>query len=515
MGLGPVQSGTKPRAIRATGCRCVPWTPARTRNGRSASTIALQGVISTLLVLAAADSSLAKTHPVPLEPGADAAKCITCHEDKTKGKAVHSAIATGCLSCHEVRISKDVTRIKLTTVTPVKLCLQCHADKDASQIKGHVHSPAVRDCLKCHDPHVSDFKNQLLKAADGATKETNLCLQCHNQGLNVPATGSRHAALDGGCNTCHVTHKTGASADAEFRYHLTKASPALCTECHDPKDAQIAKAHQGQPIEKADCLSCHDPHQSASPKLMREFQHSPFESKSCDTCHQPAKDGKVVLTAASVKELCVTCHDEQAKKIQSAKVQHPGAQGDCTDCHSPHAGKTPGFIRPDPVNACLTCHGDQAELQKKGHVHQPAYEQGCATCHEPHGGDNPKLLRTAKVNEACLECHGPDSEPKLLEKEHLVTIFDGKVRLPEHYFRQVPVLPLKYGIGHPTERHPVSDVINIQTKAVIPMNCLSCHQPHASAKPGLLAKDQANNIEFCRTCHANGLDLKDIRSGGK
>ena len=60
---------------------------------------------------------------------------------------------------------------------------------------------------------------------------------------------------------------------------------------------------------------------------MREFMHSPFESKSCDTCHQPAKDGKVVLTAASVKELCVTCHDERPKKIQNAKVQHPGAQG--------------------------------------------------------------------------------------------------------------------------------------------------------------------------------------------
>ena len=142
---------------------------AQTRSGRSASAIALQGVISLLVVLAAANSSQAKTHPVPLEPNTDAAKCITCHEDKTKGKAVHSAIATGCLSCHELRVSKDVTRIKLTAVTPVKLCLGCHADKDASQAKGHVHSPAVRDCLKCHDPHVSGFKNQLLKATDGCS----------------------------------------------------------------------------------------------------------------------------------------------------------------------------------------------------------------------------------------------------------------------------------------------------------------------------------------------------------
>ncbi len=515
MGLGQLNLKTRSAANEATGSRLAPQTRRNARLNLAASVLAKQAAVYLLLALAGLHSSPAKTHPVPLEPNTDAAKCITCHEDKTKGKSVHSAIATGCLSCHEVRVNKDVTRIKLTAVTPVKLCLQCHTDKDASQAKGRVHSPAVRDCLKCHDAHASDLKNQLLKATDAAGKDSNLCLQCHNTGLNVPANGSRHAALDGGCETCHVTHKTGASAEAEFRYHLTKASPALCTECHDPKDAQIVKAHQGQPIEKADCLTCHDPHQSAAPKLMREFMHSPFESKSCDTCHQPAKDGKVVLTAASTKELCVTCHDEQAKQIQSAKVQHPGAQGDCTDCHSPHAGRTPGLIRPDPVNACLACHSDQAELQKKGHLHQPAFEQGCSTCHEPHGGSNPKLLRAKSENQLCLECHGPEAVPAKLEKEHLVAIFDGKVKLPENYFGKVSTLPLKYGLGHPTSHHPVQDVVDPATsKVVAAINCATCHQPHASAKAGLLVKDQANNMDFCKTCHANGLDLKTVRGAG-
>ncbi len=64
------------------------------------------------------------------------------------------------------------------------------------------------------------------------------------------------------------------------------------------------------------------------------------------------------------------------------------------------------------------------------------------------------------TNKLCLECHGPEAEPKKLESEHLVTIFDGKVKLPENYFAKVPVLPLKYGIGHPTDRHPVSDTLD-------------------------------------------------------
>jgi predicted CXXCH cytochrome family protein len=469
---------------------------------------------ASFVLVMATSPALAKTHPVPLDKNVDAAKCIECHEDKTKGKAVHSAIQTGCLSCHEVRVNRDVTRVKLITTTPVKLCLQCHSDKDASQVKGVVHSPAVRDCLTCHDPHTSNFKNQLLRATVGEKKE-NLCLTCHSEGENVPDKGSRHAALDMGCDTCHVTHKTGAELTQENRFHLAKTVPALCVDCHDAKDAALQKAHRNQPFATANCTSCHDPHQSASPKLMARFLHPPFADKSCDTCHAAAKDGKVVLTQANVKDLCVTCHSDKAELIEKAKVQHPGAAGDCTDCHSPHASPYPGLPKSNPVSICLECHSDQAEQGKKAHLHQPAFEQGCATCHEPHGGENQHLERAATANALCLECHGPDAEPKRLESEHLVTIFDGKVRLPESYFAQVELLPLNYNLGHPTDQHPVADAINPKTKALIPMSCLTCHQPHSGKEPGMLVKDQKNNMDFCKSCHVNGLDLADVRIGGQ
>jgi len=95
----------------------------------------------------------ADIHPVPLEKNTDSAKCLECHAEKAKGKAVHTAISMGCTTCHEIRVNKDVTRVKLTTTTPQGLCFTCHADKNAAEIKGLVHKPAVRDCLKCHDPH--------------------------------------------------------------------------------------------------------------------------------------------------------------------------------------------------------------------------------------------------------------------------------------------------------------------------------------------------------------------------
>ncbi|MFB3815070.1 MAG: cytochrome c3 family protein [Terriglobales bacterium] len=462
-------------------------------------------VLLSLLLLV--PRAVAKQHPVPLEVKTDSAKCIECHEDKSKGKAVHSAIATGCMSCHEIRVNKDITRVKLTTATPVRLCLQCHADKSAAEIKGRVHGPAVRDCLKCHDPHTSDNKNQLLRPAAGASKDDNLCLKCHTTGMNVPAKGSRHAALDMGCDSCHVTHKTGDPEQREFRAHLTKNTPALCVDCHDTKDTNLIKTHQNQPFASTDCVTCHDPHQSARPKLMQTFVHSPFEGgkDSCSTCHQPVKDGKVVLTSASSKELCLTCHADKSELIEKAKVQHPGAAGDCTDCHNPHASKSPALPKPDAVTVCLGCHAGQAEQHKKKYLHEPAFEQGCATCHLGHGGENQHLLRAKTVNDLCLECHGPDSRPQRLEAEHQVAIFQGKVKLPENYFNKVVRLPIKYGLGHPVERHPIKDQMdpNDITKLRVAINCGTCHQPHASANPDLLVKDQVNNMMFCASCHKN------------
>jgi predicted CXXCH cytochrome family protein len=457
-----------------------------------------------LIAAITAPYSMAAKHPA-LDPNVDAAKCITCHADKTSAKSAHAKAPIGCLSCHEVRVNKDVTRVKLITPTPANLCYSCHKDKNPATLTGKIHPPDARDCLKCHDPHKSENSALLLKPMSGGETE-NLCLNsCHDVGIHVNKGGSRHPALDGGCDTCHIIHKTGDPEKREFAYHLTKDAPGLCTDCHDVKDEKLVKAHHGQPFETADCIQCHDARQSNSPHLMQAFLHSPFQNEECDDCHAPAKNGKVVLTQKDVKSTCGMCHEEQAKQIAAAKVPHPGAQEDCTKCHNPHGGQTPGFMQPGPVSACLACHPDRVEDLKKKHVHQPVSDVGCATCHEPHGGNNAHLLRKANVNELCLECHGPDANPQKVEGQPLMAIFDGKVKLPVNYFSKVPVLPLQYGFGHPVEHHPISDVPDPKSKGgVIKLSCLSCHQPHASTHRGLLVKDQEDNMAFCKTCHAEG-----------
>ena len=87
----------------------------------------------------------------------------------------------------------------------------------------------------------------MLKPLSGG-KADNLCLKCHSTGLNIPENGSRHAALDRGCNSCHVTHKTGTPGKLEFEFHQKKDPRDECGDCHDLKSEALANAHQGQPF---------------------------------------------------------------------------------------------------------------------------------------------------------------------------------------------------------------------------------------------------------------------------
>jgi len=50
---------------------------------------------------------------------------------------------------------------------------------------------------------------------------------------------------------------------------------------------------------------------------------------------------------------------------------------------------------------------------------------------------------------------GPTASPQKVEGQHLVAIFGGKVKLPEKLLQQgTHSWPLKYGLGHPTEKPP-------------------------------------------------------------
>lgn len=439
-------------------------------------------------------------HPVTIS-AADADKaetCFQCHDDK-KGKFTHSAITNlGCTSCHEVTTdaAKDETHISVPH-NGNELCLQCHADKDPAQAKSRVHPPVAQNCLTCHSPHASENKYQLLKPTS-VDATTSLCLSCHSKG--VKDSGSRHAALDMGCDTCHITHKTGEAGKKEFEFHLTKSPPALCLDCHDAGDKQLATAHHDQPFATADCATCHDPHDSEAAKLIRPNAHPPFAGGMCESCHQPAKEGKIVLNEEGKFPLCYGCHDEVQKQVEGAKNPHPAfaAVDTCTTCHNPHASSYPRLLRGPQSEVCATCHE-----RDKGEVLHGPYQNGeCANCHEPHGGERARLLR-AETNTLCMGCHKEGAAGVKVEQATVTLPWSRPLALKEYQEAVKLGLDSNGETGHPVIHHPISGKnTRVKNPDQVPaITCLSCHQPHGSALPKLMPAGLESPFDLCDQCH--------------
>ncbi len=460
-----------------------------------------QQIVVVLLVSASAVAGQQpkQGHPAMVaQPGATSAKtCLGCHTS-LRGKYTHSAITkSGCLSCHEIRSQEGETSVALIA-SGNALCLQCHSDKQA-KAGTRQHPPAVEgECAACHDPHASPHPNQLLQAASGSKAE-NLCLTCHEIGVEVPAGGSRHPALDLGCDACHVTHKSGDPEQPEFAFHLIAAPPALCLNCHDSGDKQLGQAHAGQPFATANCVGCHSPHASEGRKLTYKFTHPPFDDRQCDACHEPTQNGKLALIEGGTRALCFTCHEELRQQITSAKQPHGlfEVEDVCTNCHSPHATQYPFHLRQPMIALCTGCHVErQEERTTKKFVHRPVFEAGCTVCHEPHASDYRARLR-APVNDVCLACHGAEGPP---EQGGVATLF-GKVQVNAGLFKAIRRVDLsKDGTrGHPLMQHLVSGPNPLKPGETL--SCVSCHNPHASDFTKRMFQLRAGAKSLCLGCH--------------
>jgi predicted CXXCH cytochrome family protein len=240
--------------------------------------------IATLITLLACGlpaTALAAEHPVKLEKDAD---CATCHEDKTKGKAVHSAIAMGCTTCHDVKTEGETTSVALTSPKE-QLCFTCH-EKQAKE-GDTLHGPYEKgQCVTCHDPHTSDFPKQLRAEGNG------LCLECHAERAKV----EDNVSLFGG---------KAAMTKAEFEPAPKIVSNPAAKIGHPFARHPIAEIQDPLRGEKMSCLSCHQPHTSPQQALMAV----PKDPKGdiCDACHQ-SFEAKV--------------HDENLKKYGAVEEQN-------------------------------------------------------------------------------------------------------------------------------------------------------------------------------------------------
>ena len=215
--------------------------------------------ILSLLVLVCSLRVLADEHPVAIPKDADSAKCLECHEEKGKGKAVHSAIQMGCTSCHEIKTQGETTNINLTAPKE-QLCFTCH-DKSKDDVR---HAPYDKgECVTCHDPHTSDFPKQT--RAEGNA----LCLECHaeraQKGDKIELFKSQSISAQDFEAIPKILPNSAAVAGHPWANHPVGGVP-------DP-------LHPGQ---KMSCQSCHETHSSTLEKLVVKQKDG---GDLCDTCH--------------------------------------------------------------------------------------------------------------------------------------------------------------------------------------------------------------------------------------
>lgn len=326
------------------------------------------------------------------------------------------------------------------------------------------------------------------------------CLKCHAPVERVLQRKNKHAAVDMGCETCHLNHRALDAAKSKSVHYLTADVPELCLTCHDAGDKQIAAAHRGQPFEKAVCTGCHEPHASDGPKLTPVRAHGPYEARQCGGCHKaPGSDGKVVLTADSASDLCFTCHEDFKKRIDQASSKHTLLSADpnsCRDCHTPHASNRDHFLKKNAAALCNDCHGEL--VADKKFVHQPV-QTSCTLCHDPHAANAKKSLYVSG-NDLCLACHGPKAG-EIVSATAPVSLFGGRVKLAPGAFEDLKYLELTPDgrLGHPFPKHPV----RVDPGGDKPeITCLTCHLPHAAnGSRQLLVTETSNSAKLCVQCH--------------
>lgn len=207
-------------------------------------------------------------HPVSLPSNVDTSRCSECHSDIGKRKYVHSAMATGCTTCHHVRNQNGATQIVL--VSPVtQLCITCHALAADKVLHGPYKSG---DCVVCHSPHASDYPDHTWVSAQ------DTCLGCH-AAARLKVNRKKHTATVPWGVTLTFDQMKGLQY-LGLNSTLTANHPV---DGHPVSGPNTAVGPGAPPIS---CLSCHKPHASNYANLLPKTPPDPAMKlcKSCSLC---------------------------------------------------------------------------------------------------------------------------------------------------------------------------------------------------------------------------------------
>lgn len=243
----------------------------------------------------------------------------------------------------------------------------------------------------------------------------------------------------------------------EYVYHQSEGE-ALCFGCHNQ---ELSLSSNTTAVSY--CRSCHRTAQGSQ-------QHSKMADKDCKLCHLQegdTTDRHIIRKPSSGK--CFSCHKDKIESFNQKYVHGPVAGGACVVCHDPHGSKYEHSLNNAEEILCFGCHEFTKEFTTMPVQHPPFATGRCGRCHDPHATANRWVL--VKSSETvCLECHDPDGEG---------------LQNHNHPYNVKPVRPL-------------TEDLKLSSKGRL--ECLSCHNPHATHSEHLL---RINQKYTCIGCHSD------------
>ena len=222
--------------------------------------------------------------------------CSACHPAPVDDKVglTEATVDSLCYDCHtnfKEEMAGEESRHKLLSESD-RSCMECH-DPHAANQEFNLKKPAQELCVSCHDepPKQTAQGEAVLLKAGGTDLQY---LKLNSKHVHEPAKKS--------CLICHDAHAS------QFPRELRVSIHDLCMDCHGSNSEKIVESSEPFPLFNGLVSLPPKMFEKLEPfELSGKYVHEPV-NVSCALCHDAHASDYQSELYAPVTELCLTCH---------------------------------------------------------------------------------------------------------------------------------------------------------------------------------------------------------------